>query len=317
MSKAGVPQGGVLSPLLFSIFISSVTNHISSLCHLYADDLQIYSQSHLSEISQCINCLNNDLTSIQRWSKSYGLRVNPAKTQVIVIGSQKLISRINWTQIPPLIIDGICLPISDKVKNLGVTFDKHLSWIPHVNEVSRKLFATVKSLKRLCNFLPIPTKVLIAQSLLLPILDYADTCFVNLNVEQVNKLERLQNLCIRFIFGLRKYDHVSEFRKKLKWLPIRLRRNTHILNLLYTILFNPTAPHYLKNRFEFLCNSHERHLRSKENLTLKIPTYSTSFYSKSFTVEACRLWNSLPLSIKRAQTLETFKKLTKEMYLSS
>ena len=67
------------------------------------------------------------------------------------------------------------------------------------------------------------------------ILDYADASYLNVTQEQLNKFERLQNFCIRFIFGLRKYDHVSEFCKKLKWLPIRFRRNTHILSLLYSV----------------------------------------------------------------------------------
>ncbi|XP_045446959.1 uncharacterized protein LOC123655168 [Melitaea cinxia] len=165
------------------------------------------------------------------------------------------------------------------------------------------------------NFLPTPTKVALAQSLPHPILNYADTCYLDLREDQLNKLERLQNLCIRFIYGLRKYDHVSEFRAKLKWLPIRLRRNTHVLSLLYSILFNPILPSYLKERFEFLCDSHNRSLRSSENLTLKIGKHSTAFYSKSFCIEAARLWNTLPFHIRRATSLESFKKKVKEHYL--
>lgn len=166
------------------------------------------------------------------------------------------------------------------------------------------MFASVGYLFRLRNFLPIPTKIVLAQSLLLPILDYADSCYLDLKEEQLNKLERLQNLAIRFIFGLKKYDHVSDFRKKLKWLPIRLRRNTHILHLLYCVLFDPLTPPYLKERFEFLGHSHFRHLRSEQNLTLKIPSHSSSFLSNSFTVTSSRLWNALPLNIRRAKSLK-------------
>ncbi|CAK1584654.1 unnamed protein product [Parnassius mnemosyne] len=309
--NAGVPQGGVLSPLLFSIFISSITLQLSSRYHLYADDLQVYEHAKLMDLPNTIGLLNKDLDLIVDWCKSHGLKVNPSKTKAIIIGSQKLVNLIDFSSLPGIIFDGTPVPYSDTVKNLGVTFDKFLSWAPQISEVSRRMFASVGSLRRLSNFLPIPTKIALAQSLLLPILDYADTCYLNLNEEMLNKLERIQNLCIRFIFGLRKYDHVSEYREKLKWLPIRLRRNTHILSLLYCILFNPTSPTYLKERFEFLGDTHCRSLRSDKNLTLKIPSHNTSFYSKSFSVEAVRLWNSLPLHIRSAQSIDKFKKLVK------
>ncbi|XP_022838102.1 uncharacterized protein LOC111365135 [Spodoptera litura] len=138
-----------------------------------------------------------------------------------------------------------------------------------------------------------------------------------LTEEQLDKLERLQNFSIRFIFGLRKYDHVTEYRNILKWLPIRLRRNTHILSLLYSILFNQFAPSYLKERFKFLNDAHSRSLRSSANLRLEMAQHSSKFYSKSFTVQAVRLWNALPVSIRQAQSLAAFKEQVKKHYLSS
>ncbi|CAH2098371.1 unnamed protein product [Euphydryas editha] len=276
--NAGVPQGGVMSPLLFSIFINTISQYIFSPYHLYADDLQIYLHTNLAQLPSTINILNQELERINGWSKEFGLSVNPSKSQAIIIGSQQLISRIDWPNLTKITFAGIIIPYSEKVKNLGIIFDKFMSWDPQICEVSRKIFASIGSLRRLRNFLPIPTKIALAQSLLHPILDYADTCYLDLREDQLNKLERLQNLCIRFIFGLRKYDRVSEFRERLKWLPIRQRRNTHVLSLLYCILFNPILPSYLKERFQFLCDSHNRSLRSSENLTLKICSHSTTFY---------------------------------------
>ena len=313
---AGVPQGGVLSPLLFSVFINTISQHISSLYHLYADDLQIYHQAKLPELPFAIKAINENLENIYTWSKSFGLRLNPIKTQLIIVGSAKLISKIDLFTLPPVCLDGVIIPYSKSVKDLGIILDQNMSWDSQLCDVSRKMFASLGSLKRLRNFLPIPTKIALANTLLLPILDYADPCYLDLREEQLNKLERLQNVCIRFIFGLRKYDHISDFRKKLKWLPIRLRRNTHILHLLYCILFNPTSPPYLKERFEFLGGSHPRRLRSDNSLVLKIPQHSSSFYSDSFTVTACRLWNALPLNVRNSKTFPTFKKRLKKHFLS-
>ncbi|KAJ8711529.1 hypothetical protein PYW07_014674 [Mythimna separata] len=315
-TSAGVPQGGVLSPLLFAVFINSISNELVSSYHLYADDLQIYSRAPLGNLSEAIITINRDLARICEWSKKYGLTVNPTKTQVIVVGSSRMVSRIDWTTLPQISFDNSIIPFSDKVKNLGIFIDKNFSWTAQLQEVSRKLYASAASLRRLRNFLPTATKIALAQSLLLPILDYADASYLDLTQEQLDKLERLQNFCIRFIFGLRKYDRVSDFRVKLKWLPIRLRRNAHILSLLYNVLFSPFTPLYLKKRFEFLCNSHSKLLRSSENLRLKMPIHTTTFFDKSFTVQAARLWNDLPVTIKRAQSLPVFKKLVRDHYLS-
>lgn len=314
--KAGVPQGGVLSPLLFSIFINSISCRLTSSYHLYADDLQIYTQEPLETLHQAIDRINSDLRHISTWSKQYGLTFNVPKTQVIVVGSSRMVSRIDWFHLPQVILDGIHVHISDKVKNLGILIDRHLSWAPQIAEVSRKLFASAASLRRLRNFLPTTTKIALAQSLLLPILDYADACYLDLTEEQLNKLERLQNFCIRFIYGLRKFDHVSFYRKELKWLPIRLRRNTHILNLLYCILFLPHSPPYLKERFVFCHQSNSRFLRSSLTLQLNMPLHTSQYYDKSFTVEAVRLWNALPLPIKHAKSLCVFKTKLKEHYLT-
>lgn len=312
---AGVPQGGVLSPLLFAIFINSISQTLTSSYHLYADDLQIYTQASINDLSGAIADINSDLMRILAWSKSFGLSMNPKKTQAIIIGSSRMISKINWSGLPQVVFDDIPISFNDSVKNLGVIMDKNMSWDPHLAELSRKMFASAASLRRLGNFLPTSTKVMLAQSLLLLILDYADACYPDLTEAQLDKLERLQNFSIRFIFGLRKYDHVSDFRNKLKWLPMRSRRNTHILSLLYTILFNPATPPYLKDRFEYLDLSNSRTLRSSSTLQLKTPPHSSTFYEHSFTVQAVRLWNALPVDIRKAKSLPIFKKLLYSHYL--
>ncbi|CAH2095156.1 unnamed protein product [Euphydryas editha] len=313
--RAGVPQGGVLSPLLFTIFINSISQNLTSLYHMYADDLQIYTRSSLDNLSSAVASTNSDLATICQWSKSFGLKVNPSKSQTIVIGSPNIVSRIDWSRISPILYDNVIIPYSSVVKNLGIFFYVNLSWVHHIKELSKKTFAAVRSLRRLQSFLPISTKTMLAQSLLLSVLDYADASYPNITEEQLNKLERLQNVAIRFVFGLRKFDHVSEFRAKLKWLPIRLRRNLHILSLLYCVLFSPTSPTYMKEKFEFI-GDHSKVLRSSENLTLRLPMHKTKFFKQSFEVQAILLWNALPLSIRKAESLDIFKRRVKDYYLS-
>ncbi|KAJ8730364.1 hypothetical protein PYW07_017402 [Mythimna separata] len=224
-------------------------------------------------------------------------------------------NKLDVASLSPLWLNGVQIDYAKTAKNLGVIMDSYLSWSPHVAEVSRKVHYTFHSLKCLQSFLPLKTKISLAQTLIQPIIDYADACYLDATEELLNKLERLQNICIRFIFNLKKYDHVSSFRKELKWLPIRLRRNSRLLCLLYNILHNPKMPSYLRERFSFSrpsdapCRSHLKNL-------LKSPPHSTNFYSYSFTSHAVRLWNVLPPDIRGCQTLALFKSRVKEHYLS-
>ncbi|CAH0678045.1 unnamed protein product [Spodoptera exigua] len=162
----------------------------SDWCDLSAaDDLQLYQHCKLEELPKAIDAINNDLGNISKWAKSFGLLANPTKSQALIVGGRYFLNKLQSP--PPVLYDNVAISYTTYVKNLGVLMDCHLSWGLHI-----------------------------AESLLLPLLDYADVCFLDATEELLDKLERLQNLCIRFIFGLRKYDHVSEFRSRLKWLPI-------------------------------------------------------------------------------------------------
>lgn len=304
----GVPQGGILSPLLFSIFINSISSSLLCHYHLYADDLQIYVHTDVGSIREAISMLNSDLAQIHSWSKRYGVAVNPNKCQSIIIGGEKLSSRLDLSSLGTIQYDGSVIPFSAAVKDLGVVLDTNLGWSSQLTEISRKVFSSLHQLNKLKNFLPVRAKLILVYSLLLPIIDYGDSCCVNMNEAQLDKLERILNSCIRFIFCLRKYDHISTYRNKLKWLNIRSRRNLRILCLLFGILNEPNTPIYLKDMFKFLSDQHDRPLRSSHNLSLSIPSHSTSFFSKSFAVVAVSLWNSLPLSIRTAPNRSTFKK---------
>lgn len=313
--SAGVPQGSVLSPLLFSIFINTVTELLTVSFHLYADDLQIYLTTPVEKIKEAVETININLNTILNWSQSFGLSVNAAKSQLSVIGTSKQLSKINYGNIPNVMFNGTILDYSSVVKDLGVFVDNSLSWRPQIAEISKKIFATFHSLKRWKNFLPIKTKISLVNSLMLSKLDYADACYPDLSEELTNKLDRLQNLCIRFIFGLKKFDHVSQYRLKLGWLPIKHRRNLHVVTLLYTTLFCPWSPLYLKERFSFLGNSTlHLNLRSLNDSKLNIPTCNTKSYSNSFTVKAVRLWNALPSKIRQSPTIFAFKNRVKNYY---
>ncbi|XP_022816241.1 uncharacterized protein LOC111349367 [Spodoptera litura] len=251
--------------------------------------------------------MNRDLDGVAEWARSFGLQINPLKSQAMIIASRYYRNALDVSSLGPLRLHGTHIPFTDTAKNLGVHIDSNLSWASQVNEVSRKVHFSIHSLRRLQTLLPVKTKIHLVQALILPLIDYADACYLGVTEELLNELERLQNVCIRFVFGLRKFEHISEFRNRLKWLPIRLRRNTRILCLLYNILFNPAYPTYLRDRFS-LVRPPEVLTRSHLKSYLKIVPHNTDFYSYSFYVHAVRLWNSLPPNIRDAKSISVFKR---------
>ncbi|KAJ8735149.1 hypothetical protein PYW08_014399 [Mythimna loreyi] len=309
---AGVPQGGILSPLLFSVFINFITTKLQCAYHLYADDLQLYCRSSVDSISDAIEELNRDLEVIKNWSDRFGVAVNPTKCQAIIVGSPHSLRKLDGLAVPPVIFNNTVIPFSSEVKDLGLHVDACLDWRKQITSVSQKVTGTLRSLYRLKNFLPAHIKAMLVQSLIFPIIDYADVCYYDLNADLLNKLDRLLNNCIRFVFNLRKYDHISKHRLLLKWLPIRQRRALRALTTLFSFLEKPSSPLYLMSDIKFLSSGHNKNLRSTNNRLLRCPSHRSGLIHSSFFVQAISLWNALPLDVRMATSRFSFKVKTRE-----
>ena len=217
--------------------------------------------------------INRNLRTIVLWSKSHGLNLNTSESQYIIIGSNKQIAKLKTL----LVLTPI--PSTNYIKNLGIIMDNILYWASQILHVIRKIFATMRSLKKWKNFLPIRTKILLTTSLLLPIIDYADICYFDLLYLLYIRQEHLDSFSVYKIsashiyLGWKKIYHTSAFRDKLQWLTVLHRPYIHVLCTLYSILFHPNIPRYLEERFTFLSTDStlQLNLRSKSGNKLKIP----------------------------------------------
>ena len=159
------------------------------------------------------HCNLNDLPVVieETWAESFGLLINPKKNQASVIGRSRLRSKINWNTVLAILYLEVKISFCDNVRNLGLIINSNMSWSTYINAISKRMHFSYHTLRRLQYFISHKIRIMLAQCLYLLILDYADVCYLDVTEELLllNKLERLQHLAIRFVYGVRKY--VSQF----------------------------------------------------------------------------------------------------------
>jgi hypothetical protein len=304
----GVPQGSVLGPLLFSIFINNAPLMLShNNYHLFADDLIIYSHFSICNTMSTINNTNVDVSSLMRWAAVHGLSINPSKTKSIIIGNPKLRGLLDVGNLPVISVCGSSIEYSKCVRILGVLIDDRLNWNDHVTNVSNKVFAGMHQLKRVKKFLPQSVKAVLISSLILPLFDYCCLVYCDITDELNYKLQKALNYAIRFIFDANRYDHVTPFYNELGWLKLRDRRRYFLLVLVFKLIVKREGPAYLCERLTLLSDIHPGRNTRSHPYTLQVPLHRTAIFNSSFCTLACRLWNTLPYELLNSSSVISFK----------
>ena len=171
------------------------------------------------------------------------------------------------------------------VKNLGITFDEVFSWSKHVNLIVAKAYGKLCHAYRFKNLLTPEAKWNLCETYILSQFNYGDIILQGMNTQLIDKIQRIQNSCIRFAFGFRKFDRITNFRISKKIMSMENRRLSHSLTLMFKITKN-VAPDYLCDRITFHNNLHNYNTRHRNEIWTpfaRMTTRASSFFISTAT----------------------------------
>ena len=303
-TNAGVPQGSILGPLLFLVFVNDITDNIESDIHLFADDTSLMEiiDNHVQSYAK----LNRDLVKLSTWSQKWLVTFNPSKTVFLQVSR-----KTNPAPKPVLEMNGTAIKEVPSHKHLGLTFNQTFTWSDHTSQVVQKASKCIGLLQRISRDVPRKCLETLYKAMILPIMEYGDIIYDGSADIHLKRLENIQRKAAISCTGA--YRHTSHERllEELGWPPLSTRRKQHRLNVMYKIQ-NGLTPPYLTESCPPLTRDRTSYtLRSAINITT--PQQRTATYQNSFYPQTIKDWNSLSRNLRLATSIDTFKEGLKSM----
>ena len=232
--KAGVPQGSILGPLLFLIYINDIVHDIGSNIRLFADDISLFIIAD-NPLTAARN-LNTDLEKISRWAATWLVTFNPTKTESLLL-SRKL----NGDQNPPIFMQNHQISEVSTHKHLGLLFSNDCTWNNHINHIQDKAWFRVNIMRKLKFKLDRKCLEIIYTAFIRPLLEYGDVIWDNCTLQDKYELDKLQNEAARIATGTTKLVSLNSLYKERGWESLEERRQKTQADPFYKMIYQLTS----------------------------------------------------------------------------
>lgn len=296
--NAGVPQGSTLGPLLFLVYINDITENIIGNIRLFADDTILFNVVDSPVTSSEI--LNRDLETINKWAQQWLVSFNPNKTELLYITKKR-----NPPTYPPITFNHVQINEVDRVRHLGLTLSKDLTWSAHIESIATNATRRLALLNKCKSILSRGTLETMYTSYIRPTLEYGSIVWNNCSTADSERLENIQLQAARIVTGAPRGTSHDKLYNELGWSKLVNRREYTQLIMFYKMYHNQ-APNYLNHLVPpSVSNTTYHNLRNSNNL---IPCLArTENFKNSFLNNATRLWNNLSADLRTTDTLSQFK----------
>ena len=301
----GVPQGTILGPLLFLLFINDLPLYTDNVfTDLYADDTTIYQISNSQHFVE--QDLQMALQKLSVWCKFNGMLLNTEKTKVMLITtSQKRLHLHN--SILNLTFNNDSLKNIDNDKVLGIYIDNNLTWSIHTQFIAKKISSNLWLLSRLKDYLSLEHRVQFYKTYIQPHIDYCSTVWGGTAHSNLDRIHRLQKRAVKIILDY-EYSDIACSMNDLKILNIYERIFLRKAKFMYKISKSIT-PSYINAMFTFRpINETLLSLRSVNTSNFHTPRPQKEIFKQSLIYSGPVIWNNLPNWLKNSDSVDSFHK---------